>query len=120
MSIYDHHNYPQGVPNPLGPRVHAWTGGPMDEGTRYHGAIWTRPQSEPMAWNPTPRWQPFVPGYESLTGMSGGCGCRGAGQADGEGSTSIPIWKVAVAVGLAAAVVWGAVKFSGLKKGQVV
>ena len=45
-SIYDPASYPQGVPNPYGPRVHAWNGGPWDQGTRYHGSVWTRPQ-----WN---------------------------------------------------------------------
>jgi hypothetical protein len=45
-SIYDPASYPQGVPNPWGPRVHAWNGGPWDQGTRYHGSVWTRPQ-----WN---------------------------------------------------------------------
>lgn len=41
-SIYDPRTYPQGVPNPYGPRVHAWNG---DQGTRYHGPIYTRPMA---------------------------------------------------------------------------
>lgn len=113
MSIYDPDNYPQGVPNPLGPRVHAWTGGPLDEGTRYHGAIWTRPQSEPVTTTDIPRWAPLRPGYESL---SGGCGCRGAAGADDMASTIPPLWKIALALGLAGAVVYGAIKLAGRKQ----
>lgn len=41
-SIYDPSTYPQGVLNPYGPRVHAWNG---DQGTRYHGPIYTRPMA---------------------------------------------------------------------------
>lgn len=43
-SIYDPAGYPPGVPNPFGARVHAWNGGPWDQGTRYHGPIYDRPQ----------------------------------------------------------------------------
>jgi hypothetical protein len=32
-----------GIPNPLGPRTHNWKGGPMDEGSLFHGPIYTRP-----------------------------------------------------------------------------
>lgn len=32
-----------GVPNPRGPRVHNWKGGPLNEGSLYHGPIYTRP-----------------------------------------------------------------------------
>jgi len=55
VSMYDPASYPRGVPNPYGPRVHAWNGGPWDQGTRYHGSVWTRPQ-----WDP--RWaaRPFA------------------------------------------------------------
>lgn len=43
-SIYDPRTYPEGVPNPFVPRVHAWGGGPWPtEGTRYHGPVYTRP-----------------------------------------------------------------------------
>lgn len=54
-SIYDPSGYPAGVPNPYGVRVHAWNGGPMDMGTRYHGAVPTRPmwsgETVPMPLN---------------------------------------------------------------------
>lgn len=32
-----------GVPNPLGPRVHNWKGGPLNEGSLFHGPVYTRP-----------------------------------------------------------------------------
>lgn len=54
-SIYDPSTYPQGVPNPYGPRVHAWNGGPWDQGTRYHGAIYDRPQAT-LPWQERPLW----------------------------------------------------------------
>lgn len=110
MSIYDPDNYPQGVPNPLGPRVHAWTGGPFDEGTRYHGAIWTRPQSEPAAWTPVPRWAPFLPGNSSL---GGGCGCRGTGSSAEVPVTTPPVWKFLVAFCLVGAVLYGVTHIAG-------
>jgi len=31
------------IPNPWGPRTHNWKGGPLDEGSLYHGPIYTRP-----------------------------------------------------------------------------
>lgn len=62
-SIYDPSTYPQGVPNPYGPRVHAWNG---DQGTRYHGPIYTRP----MATFPK-RVRPLWSG-ESLGGIPQG------------------------------------------------
>jgi hypothetical protein len=51
-SIYDPRNYPEGVPNPYTPRVHAWGGGPWpSEGTRFHGPVYTRPQwGQPYNW----------------------------------------------------------------------
>jgi hypothetical protein len=52
-SLYDPSTYPQGVPNPYGPRVHAWNGGPWDQGTRYHGAIYDRPQAT-FPWHERP------------------------------------------------------------------
>lgn len=45
MMNYNPMSYPAGVPNPYGPRVHAWKGGPYNEGTRYHGPIYTRPMA---------------------------------------------------------------------------
>ncbi len=54
-SIYDPSTYPQGVPNPLGPRVHAWTGGPFNEGQRFHGPVYTRPQAT-LPWQERPLW----------------------------------------------------------------
>jgi hypothetical protein len=45
---YDPSSYPQGVPNPYGARVHAWNGGPWNQGTRYHGSVWTRPDWRPQ------------------------------------------------------------------------
>lgn len=50
---YDPSSYPQGVPNPYGPRVHAWNGGAWDQGTRYHGSVWTRPQQR-IRWSNRP------------------------------------------------------------------
>lgn len=32
-----------GVPNPLGPRLHNWKGGPLNEGSLFHGPLYTRP-----------------------------------------------------------------------------
>ncbi len=32
-----------GIPNPLGPRLHNWKGGPLNEGSLYHGPNYTRP-----------------------------------------------------------------------------
>jgi hypothetical protein len=52
---YDPASYPAGVPNPLGVRVHAWKGGPRNEGTRYHGPIYTRPAYR-LPWHETPLW----------------------------------------------------------------
>jgi hypothetical protein len=60
-SLYDPSTYPQGVPNPYGPRVHAWTGGPFDEGTRFHGAVYTRPQAT-FPWHERPLWSGGVQG----------------------------------------------------------
>lgn len=54
-SIYDPATYPAGVPNPYGPRVHAWNGGPWDQGTRFHGAIYDRPQAT-FPWHERPLW----------------------------------------------------------------
>lgn len=31
------------IPNPLGPRLHNWAGGPYNEGSLYHGPVYTRP-----------------------------------------------------------------------------
>jgi hypothetical protein len=55
MSIYDPASYPQGVPNPYGIMVHAWKGGPLNEGTRYHGPVYTRPVYS-LPWEPRPLW----------------------------------------------------------------
>jgi len=52
-SIYDPSTYPRGVPNPYGPRVHAWNDGPYAQGTRYHGSVWTRPMWG-APWRPRP------------------------------------------------------------------
>jgi hypothetical protein len=52
-SIYDPSTYPKGVPNPFGIMVHAWNDGPYAQGTRYHGSVWTRPQSR-TPWRPRP------------------------------------------------------------------
>ena len=52
-SIYDPSTYPQGVPNPYGVRVHAWTGGPFNEGQRFHGPVYTRPQAT-FPWHERP------------------------------------------------------------------
>jgi len=54
-SIYDPKTYPQGVPNPYGPRVHAWHGGPLNEGTRYHGPVYGRPMAT-FPWHERPLW----------------------------------------------------------------
>ncbi len=32
-----------GIPNPYGPRTHNWKGGPLNEGSLYHGPNYTRP-----------------------------------------------------------------------------
>lgn len=32
-----------GIPNPYGPRTHNWKGGPLNEGSLYHGPVYTRP-----------------------------------------------------------------------------
>lgn len=32
-----------GIPNPWGPRTHNWKGGPLNEGSLFHGPIYTRP-----------------------------------------------------------------------------
>lgn len=53
MSIYDPASYPQGVPNPYGVMVHAWKGGPYNEGTRYHGPVYTRPDYR-LPWEARP------------------------------------------------------------------
>lgn len=44
-----------GVPNPLGPRVHNWKGGPLNEGSLFHGPIYTRPMFQ-FPWQPRPLW----------------------------------------------------------------
>jgi len=31
------------IPNPLGPRIHNWRGGTLNEGSLYHGPVYTRP-----------------------------------------------------------------------------
>lgn len=38
-----------GIPNPLGPRVHNWKGGLYNEGSLFHGPIYTRPGYK-MPW----------------------------------------------------------------------
>ena len=42
MNQYDP-PFDSGVPNPLGPRLHNWKGGPLNEGSLYHGPVYTRP-----------------------------------------------------------------------------
>jgi hypothetical protein len=37
------------IPSPYGPRVHNWKGGPLNEGSLYHGPNYTRP-SYRMPW----------------------------------------------------------------------
>lgn len=32
-----------GIPNPLGPRLHNWRGGRYNEGSLFHGPVYTRP-----------------------------------------------------------------------------
>lgn len=32
-----------GIPNPYGPRTHNWKGGPLNEGSLFHGPVYTRP-----------------------------------------------------------------------------
>ena len=42
MNQYDPpSNY--GIPNPYGPRTHNWKGGPYNEGSLFHGPVYTRP-----------------------------------------------------------------------------
>lgn len=42
MNQYDTpRNY--GIPNPLGPRLHNWKGGKYNEGSLFHGPVYTRP-----------------------------------------------------------------------------
>lgn len=41
------------VPNPLGPRVHNWKGGRLNEGSLYHGPVYTRP-SYNLNWTKRP------------------------------------------------------------------
>lgn len=62
-SIYDPKTYPQGVPNPYGPRVHAWHGGPLNEGTRFHGPVYGRPMAT-FPWHERPLWSGGVAGPE--------------------------------------------------------
>lgn len=42
-----------GVPNPYGPRLHNWKGGPLNEGSLFHGPIYTRPMNS-FPWVATP------------------------------------------------------------------
>lgn len=42
-----------GIPNPLGPRTHNWRGGPYNEGSLYHGPVYTRPSYQ-LPWMPRP------------------------------------------------------------------
>lgn len=42
-----------GVPNPLGPRTHNWKGGPLNEGSLFHGPVYTRPMYN-LPWVPRP------------------------------------------------------------------
>lgn len=56
-SIYDPSTYPQGVPNPYTPRVHAWgtreQNSWLAHGTRYHGPNYVRPMfSKPWQGRP--------------------------------------------------------------------
>ena len=41
------------IPNPWGPRIHNWKGGVLNEGSLYHGPIYTRP-SYNLPWMPRP------------------------------------------------------------------
>ncbi len=41
------------IPNPFGPRVHNWKGGPLNEGSLFHGPIYTRP-SYNLPWMKRP------------------------------------------------------------------
>jgi hypothetical protein len=95
---YDPESYPHGVPNPFGPRVHAWNGGPMDQGTRYHGSVWTRPQASPSSdsqlWQERgiwagPDWSAWS-NNEAYPGPMDGLGCAPCARAQaGLGTDSI-------------------------------
>lgn len=66
MGIYDPPmNY--GIPSPYGPRTHNWRGGPLNQGSLFHGPIYTRP-----VYNPT--WVP-----QTLNGRLGPLGCIDGG-----------------------------------------
>lgn len=100
-STYDPATYPAGVPNPLGPRVHAWNDYSGAYGTRYHGGVWTRPQQRfgyaahplsgvvglGLAEVPWPCWD--VPGFSDCH-----VACQSAGAAECQGSVpgGLPYW----------------------------
>lgn len=92
-SIYDPETYPEGVPSPYGPRVHAWNGGPWDQGTRFHGAIYDRPQAT-FPWHERPLW--------------------GVENAGGEGFVLSPAVRTVMYVGSMAGTVGGA--YHGYKR----
>ena len=80
---------PPGVPNPYTVMLHSYP-------TRYHGPIYTRPEFG-LPWMERPN--DF--GLEE--------GMQGLGD---DASTAPPAWRVAVAVGLSAAIIWGAMKLA--------
>lgn len=77
---------PAGVPNPFTPMLHSYP-------TRYHGPIYTRPMNR-FPWRERPNDFALEEGMQGL----------GADDA-----APPPPWKIAVALGLAAAVVVGVV-----------
>jgi hypothetical protein len=83
---------PEGVPNPYHVMLHSYP-------TRYHGPIYTRPMFG-KPWIERPNDFALEPGF------------MGLGDDAPDDKALPPIGRVAVAVGLSAIVIWGAMKFA--------
>lgn len=59
-----------GVTNPWGPRIHNWRGGPLNEGSLYHGPLYDRVEARfPWMMRPSLRGLGFATGEPSAAAL---------------------------------------------------
>jgi len=94
---------PPGVPNPFTVMLHSYP-------TRFHGPIYTRPMFN-LDWATRPNDFALTEGMMGL-GEEPIWAAAGLGDDTSASQSLPPAWRVAVAVGVSAAVVWSAMKFA--------